>query len=78
MRNLFEQSCSAEDEAVDSARKMDRSRINESFIDSRTSQDLPNRWYELGSEDKLVLVGIGVLLFAFFLVAIVAGGLFRA
>jgi hypothetical protein len=78
MRNLYEQSCSAEDEAVESTRKMDRSRISESFIDSRTSEDLPNRWYEIGSEDKLVVLGIGVLLFAFFVVAIVAGGLFRA
>lgn len=72
MRNLQEQSCSFEDQVAESERKLTRSQIDDFVADSQFNEDIPERWEMLSNEDKLVLLGIGVMLFGVFIVAIVA------
>lgn len=78
MRNLNEQSCSHQDEAIERQKRLSRLGADAFIADERLNEDLPSRWKELGFEDKMVMLGVGVMLFAVFIVAIVACGYFQA
>ncbi len=63
--------CSVKDELAEEVRKFNKSQLDEYIASESVDEDIPQRWTELNNVDRMVLVGIAIMLIAIWGVAIV-------